>query len=306
MAMLSGYGAVSTPYKYLSIYFSRVTSKSISELREQIEHLLTTIEKRREMLRSALHSSLSEKQSSGFSSYFGFGSATASQRAEVLELQITDMQNLLAEMEEEIVERTEILERQNDSKTWKGHIFTPLGYALSVFCAYKIITASLNVILHRKRTIDPVTRVISILLTFFSPAFSKESGGIDVEMWSQTISFVFVGILMTVSVRGFLLKASFLVRKLSSEASSNMSLFLGQVLGSYFISSILLMRMNLPPQYRTIITSVVGDIDFDYFHRRFDLIFIPSVIVSGIYLYYTYKQRQLWPVQGGDRGFSGV
>ena len=66
------------------------------------------------------------------------------------------------------------------------------------------------------------------------------------------------------------------------------------------------MRMNLPPQYRTIITSVVGDIDFDYFHRRFDLIFIPSVVLSGLYLYYTYKQRQMWNLNAGDRGFSGV
>ena len=137
-------------------------------------------------------------------------------------------------MEEEIVERTEILERQNDSKTWKGHIFTPLGYILSIFCAYKIITASLNVVLHRKKTIDPVSRIIGIILTFFSPAFG-EDGGIDVEMWSQTISFVFVGVLMTVSVRGFLLKTSFLVRKLSSESSNNMALFIGQVFFSFFL-----------------------------------------------------------------------
>ena len=66
------------------------------------------------------------------------------------------------------------------------------------------------------------------------------------------------------------------------------------------------MRMNLPPQYRMIITEVVGDIDFDYFHRRFDIFFIPSVLFTGLYLYYTYKQRQMWPVHGGEKGFSGV
>ena len=139
-------------------------------------------------------------------------------------------------MEEEIIERTEILERQNDSKTWKGSFFTPLGCILSVFCAYKIITASVNVILDRKKTIDPVTRVIGVLLTFFSPAFG-ENGGIDVEMWSQTISFVFVGVLMAVSVRGFFLKTAFWVKKLSSEASNNMALFIGQVSFLFFISS---------------------------------------------------------------------
>ena len=44
------------------------------------------------MLRAARQSSLSESSGGGFSSYFGFGEASASQRAEVLELQITDLQ----------------------------------------------------------------------------------------------------------------------------------------------------------------------------------------------------------------------
>ena len=313
MAMLSGYGAVSTPYKYLSMlvfssflscfffflllflcyysycmlillflfalflfllssspsYFSRITPKSITELREQIEHLLTTIEKRREMLRSALHSSLSEKESGGISSYFGFGSASASQRAEVLEIQIADLQVfsyfsvpppffrffyfsififfllflLFSFPFPHLLSRASFLKWKKkllkEMKSWiakmtqnrgKGHFSPRLDMFSLYFCAYKIITATLNVILHRKKTIDPVTRVIGVLLTFFSPAFSGDSGGIDVEMWSQTISFVFVGVLMAVSVRGFLLRAASLVRKLSSEASSNMALFLGQVI----------------------------------------------------------------------------
>ena len=49
----------------------------------------------------------------------------------------------------------------------------------------------------------------------------------------------------------------------------------------YFTSYVMLMRMNLPPKYRTVITEVVGgDVQFNFFHRWFDVIFVVSALVS--------------------------
>jgi hypothetical protein len=48
----------------------------------------------------------------------------------------------------------------------------------------------------------------------------------------------------------------------------------------YFVSSVLLMRMSVPLQYRTIITRVLGEIKFHFYHAYFDIVFLISALVT--------------------------
>lgn len=78
--------------------------------------------------------------------------------------------------------------------------------------------------------------------------------------------------------------------KISSSKSSNIIvLVLAQIMGMYFCSSVLLMRMNMPSEYRVIITEVLGGLHFNFYHRWFDVIFLVSAITTIVVLYLLHK-----------------
>ncbi|CAG2119735.1 unnamed protein product [Medioppia subpectinata] len=67
-------------------------------------------------------------------------------------------------------------------------------------------------------------------------------------------------------------------------------------MGMYFVSSVVLIRMNMPLEYRTIITEVLGDLQFNFYHRWFDVIFLVSALSSIGFLYVVRKQVSNNPI----------
>lgn len=170
----------------------------------------------------------------------------------------------------------------NESRTCKGRLFNLMGYFFSVYCVYKMVMAALNIILQRVRKNDPVSQWIQLFLVYVLDV------KIDVRFWSQHASFLLIGVLVATQMRGFLLQTMKMFHAWSSVLSSNsVILLLAEIMGMYFVSSVLLMRMSLPVDYRRIITRVLGDIEFHFYHHFFDVIFIVSATVSIVAIFLT-------------------
>jgi hypothetical protein len=68
--------------------------------------------------------------------------------------------------------------------------------------------------------------------------------------------------------------------------STMLVLFVTEIQGLYFLSSVLLIRDKLPDRYRGFITEALGDdLEFLFYQNFYDLIFLTSAVLSIILLY---------------------
>ena len=250
IAMLSGFGAVSTPYVYMSFFAPKVSDEAIDNLKRQLKQTMGMI--------------LSQKRRLAASNG-GKGNSSRFIESNALE---TVMDELFYDLNELCLAKDR---RERGKRLW-GKLLNITGYGLSVYCLWKIFISAINIFFNRDRKRDPVTLGLQRLVYFTHME-------VDVVFWSQHISFVFIGILVFSNVRGFLIRMSKIFSAISSANSFRVfGIFLTWLMGMYFVSFVLLMRMNMPPEYRRIVTEVLGAIQFSFYYRWFDEVFLFSAI----------------------------
>lgn len=302
MAFLSGMGAVTCPYAYLNIFLMDVKEGEVERIERQLVGIIDEILTRKKRLWLVQYDynlrNSSKIQSEPSSS--GYFQASALWKAAVntvkLKRPMTEDGPTLATIAHhknhikalELFQR-ELFQELNDvkieqarnaqSKTTKGRMFDMLGYVLSAYCVYKIIMSSANIILDRRPQDDPISIGLRLLT-------QRLSFDIDANFWAQTISLVLVGIMIAASIRGLLHRMmSWFYMYSSSYTSDIIVLLLATIMGMYFLSSVLLIRMNLPSNYRAIVGQVIGPIEFSFYHRWFDFIFLVASLSTLLYLF---------------------
>ena len=202
----------------------------------------------------------------------------------VLQKEVETLEELSRQLFLEVVDLQNTRARMHFSKTIQGKYFDFVGHIFSGYCVWKIFISTVNIIFDRVGKVDPVTRGIDITVKYIGLE-------LDVMFWSQQFSFALIGILIVTSIRGLLITMTKFFNSMASTKSSNIIvLTLAEIMGMYFVSSVLLMRMNMPEKYRLIITQVLGDLQFNFYHRWFDLIFLISALSSIGFLYLAHNQ----------------
>uniref|UniRef100_A0A7S3GIX3 Abscisic acid G-protein coupled receptor-like domain-containing protein n=1 Tax=Palpitomonas bilix TaxID=652834 RepID=A0A7S3GIX3_9EUKA len=278
MAITSAFGAVNSPRTYMFYFLRQTNDQDIRLLEKRLMETTDIITRKKRQLAVEVKQTPNDvgifwkRLGRGFAHFFG-GQDDTSKLEEIRSLE--DMARAIFE---ELTEQKEEIKRIEFYKTPLGKLNNWLGYFFSVYCIYKVVMASKNVIMNDVAKTDPVSKWMERLLRY-GPTWLV----FDVVFWSQTISFVLVGVMIFTSLRGFLnlWVKIFQIRNVgySMRYANNAVLFITWIMGLYFTSSILLLRMNLPQQYRQAVTAALGNIHFRFYHQWFDFLFMVSALV---------------------------
>lgn len=298
-AILSGFGSVSCPYSYMTFFLRKITPEAVAnQCKEIARNTDALVRKKKQLLvvrrrlRVTQDRGVGTRVSSWLSPVMRFmGRPPPMDDSQSLALDVSRLQLEIAALVEMnkvmFVDLSEMKlgqEAVRQSMTRRGRFFNMLGYFLSVYCLYKMVMATVNIIFDRDPTKDPVTRGFEIILIFLSVPNS--------ELLVQPVSFIFVFVIVTTTIRSFLINLIKMFSAWSSSVTSNsVLLFLAQVMGAYFISVVLLIRMAMPPNYRKAITAVIGDIEFNFFHRWSDFIFVVSALLTIVVFFVLRKVK---------------
>ncbi|XP_075214520.1 Golgi pH regulator isoform X2 [Lycorma delicatula] len=295
MALLSGFGAVNYPYSSMAYFMRPVTPADVQSIEKRLLQTMDMVIIKKKRITLA-------KRGSSSKGAFGQGiwgmlknvasNNNSSENVWQLKQEVAGLEELSRQLFLEAHDTRTMLERLDWARTWRGKYFNVLGYFFSLYCVWKIFISTVNIVFDRVGKKDPVTRGMEIAVHWIG-------FNIDVAFWSQHISFFLVGCIVVTSIRGLLLTLTKFFYAISSSKSSNIIvLILAQIMGMHFVSSVLLMRMNMPQEYRMIITQVLGDLQFSFYHRWFDVIFLVSALSSIGFLYLAHKQA---PPEKGSR-----
>jgi hypothetical protein len=206
-----------------------------------------------------------------------------------LQNEVRALEGLSKALRGEVTELKRERQRAVESRTLLGNLKNILGYFLSLYCMFKILTSIRSLVFGEDFTSDPVSKVLGLVIG----AFSGGQVTIDVPAVSQYLTLLFIGTLSAMSLRSFLKNMCKLFFAVSSVGmGTSLVLLMTELMGLYAISSILLIRKQLPLQYRANVTHALGgELEFQFFHRWFNSLFLGSASLTILLFYAQHKSR---------------
>jgi len=304
MAIFSGFGAINFPYSYYRYWQCRNITAALSSkksmLHAKLDHLVGLKLELSAMVRNRTGQPAPEQSSrpSNFLSGFGnrvkeaFMSRDEGKLKQKLGMIEMYEQQMLPETFLEYHDLVEFKLRAEWSRTPLGFVGHYSGYFFCGYSLYRVIITAFNIAFDRQSKIDPVTRWISLLLQALN-------SDIDLDMLCQQVSMLLVSILIFTSFRGFFVQWLKFFRMQNAAYSAIFArvfvVLMAWIMGMYFISSVLLLRMTIPQSYRESISKVMGNVQVPFFHFWFDVVFLMSALLSLLLSGWEYAAKRESP-----------
>ena len=289
MAIFSGFGAINFPYSYYRYWQCRniplALSSKKSMLHAKLDHLVGLKLELSAMVRSRTGQPAPEQPSRPSNFFSGFGNRVKEAFMSRDEGKLKQKLGMIEMYEQQMLPETfleyhdlvEFKLRAEWSRTLLGGVGHYSGYFFCGYSLYRVFITAFNILLGRVSKIDPVTRWISVSLQLLN-------SDLDSDVLGQQVSLLLVSILIFTSFRGFFVQWLKFFRMQNAAYSAIFArvfvVLMAWIMGMYFISSVLLLRMTIPQSYRESISKVMGNVQVPFFHFWFDVVFLISALLS--------------------------
>jgi hypothetical protein len=170
---------------------------------------------------------------------------------------------------------------------------TPLGiislvtrHIFALYCIYRILTSgwsNIGLLLGKRRTTaneDPISRILAILAKAWISTGNTVT--LDIEGYRHLISFILVGIVIGGSINAVMGT----IRRMSKSAplsASTYTLLISFLSGTYFMSTAVMLRSNLPDKYVGGISNALGSsLRRGIFEEWFDVVFFVVAVITQV------------------------
>lgn len=283
LALLSGFTAVHLPYSYLSSIIHPVKEKHVIALAEKLNAAVDNVLSKKRLLLQA------EVRHTGRTGTQLTNATSQVRTLPGLPPDIVDAEKKLSAL---FLHYNEVSAAWHDvvfARTRVGRLFTALGALMLLLCAVRVFAALYHIYIHLRggagagasRAAFAISDKLHVILV-------RAGAKVDAKVVYQYATLGFTSILMCVNLRAALVRMTSLFALLAGNDALNSSaaVFVAHLMGTYVISSTVLVRGFLPPGSRVLISDVLGQMEFQYFQRWFDVLFISSACIGAAILAY--------------------
>lgn len=215
-------------------------------------------------------------------------------RAELaaLELEAAGLASMRAELAASLLALRARRAARRRGRTPLGRLLAAGSRLFALYCAYRVGATALAALRRRlaapASAADPVTSALALLARHWDPALDRAA-------WSRQMSFLLSGAMLLASFNSALQTFLLVGRAfpgLLRHARANLALLVGQVCGTYVISSALLLRGSLPSEVGGVVSEALGaPPDAGFVEGWFDGWFLAASVATAVGIWVGRKVR---------------